>query len=109
GIEHSSLTRRLSTHAKPFGCPDRLHPAFAQSCTFKLKLRSGRMVDHAPDELADFRREGLPLRQPEKLLAQVEPLQRLAPLGVQRAALRVVPRRRAAVAEHLARLVPRPQ
>jgi len=37
------------------------------------------MIDHATDELVDFRRQGLPLGQLRKLLPQALALQRLAP------------------------------
>src|SRR5690348_12810058 len=67
------------------------------------------MIDYAPDELLDFRRQGLPLGQLRKLLTEALALQRLAPVGMRRAPLRVVPRRLTAVADRLVRLPPGPQ
>ena len=67
------------------------------------------MIDHAPDELLDFYGQGLSLGQLPKLLAQGPALQRLAPVGVRRPPLRVIPRRGAPVADRLVRLAPGPQ
>src|SRR3954469_8265285 len=67
------------------------------------------MMDHAPDELLDFWRQGLARGQLRKFLAEALPLQRLAPVGVRRPALRVVPRRGAAVTDRLPWLAPGPQ
>src|SRR5438094_834543 len=67
------------------------------------------MAYDTSDELLDFRRQRLSSGQVPKLFAQAVTVQRLAPVRVRRAARRVVPRRRAAVAQSFVRLAPGPQ
>lgn len=67
------------------------------------------MIDHAPDKLLDFRRQGLAFDQALKFLAQTLTLQRFAPIGVRRPTLRIIPWRRRTIADRLTRLAPRPQ
>jgi hypothetical protein len=51
------------------------------------------MINHAADELLDFRGQGLALGQLLKLLPETLTLQRLAPIRVRRTTRRIVPRR----------------
>src|SRR5579875_241901 len=67
------------------------------------------MIDHTPDKLLNFRRQGLARSQALKFLAKTLTLQGFTPIGVRRTPCGVVPRRRRTIADHLARLVPRPQ
>src|SRR6476646_2024276 len=67
------------------------------------------MINHTPDKLLDFWRQGLALGQALKFLAQTLTLQGFTPIGMRRPTLRIVPRRRRAIADRFTRLTPRPQ
>ena len=63
----------------------------------------------ASHELLNFGRQRLPRGHVQEFLAQALALQRLTAIRVRRAPRRVIPRGITAVADRLARLVPRPQ
>src|SRR5215831_2854849 len=83
--------------------------ALPEVCTLLMNLRSSNQLEQPLEEGPDIPRQRPPPADAPKFLPQPLAFQGIAPIGVRRPALRVVPRAALPVAQPARRTPPRPQ